>query len=196
MHNQPANTLPLAIGDIIVHRDLDMLTISSAKGFILSCNLRFDVCWFELSGWYYGRTAGILGNMNNELNDDFHGPLGQTLPSDPSYLNSWALNATTASNTSDRSSDEPEQTTTPKEITDDVRKQCDAYFHSKLSPFASCFGVVDTLPYLDMCLDVTVTERNSATDPTPTELCAVALAYIEACDRKQLPLRVPDVCIR
>lgn len=193
MHNQPANTLPLAIGDIIVHRDLDMLTVTSAKGFILSCNLRFDVCWFELSGWYYGRTAGILGNMNNELNDDYHGPLGQTLLTDRSYLDSWALGATAASSTED---EEAEQPTIPAHIADDVRKQCDSYFHSKLSPFASCFGVVDTLPYLDMCLDVIAQERLAAADPTPTELCAVSLAYIEACDRKQLPLRVPDVCIR
>lgn len=197
IQNNQAATLPLATGDIVIYRDLDQLNIESTKGFTLSCNLRFGVCWFELTGWYFGRTAGILGNMNNELHDDYNSPHGQTLLADRAFINSWALRNV--------SGDEEAQVELesirfgqPDDI-DAVRNQCDQFFHSKLSPFASCFGVVDTGPFMRMCLDLAngdVSARSIGADPTPTHLCSVALAYIETCERKLTPLRVPDVCVK
>lgn len=167
-----------------------MLTVESAKGFTLTCNLRFDVCWFELTGWYFGRTAGIFGNMNNELHDEFRGPLGQAMPSDAAFLRSWSLDRT-----AEVAAAEEDDSRNVDELA--VRTKCDALFYSKLSPFSSCFGIVDTRPYLDMCLDVVIENGDvDVATATPIALCAVSLAYIEACDRKQMPLRVPDVCVK
>lgn len=176
-----------------------MLHVASAHGFSLTCNLRFGVCWLELDGWYFGRTAGILGNMNNELHDDLRGPRGEPLLSDRDYARSWALNTSrdvddscgAAAAAVDLAAVEPE-------FDDDVRKLCDTYFHSKLSPFAACFGLVDARPYLRMCLDLGAQTKQqvASADPTPIGMCAVALAYMESCERMPLPLRVPDVCIK
>lgn len=194
MNNQPA-TLPLATGDIVISRDIDQLHIESTKGFTLSCNLRFGVCWFELTGWYFGRTSGILGNMNNELHDDYSGPHGQTLSADRDFINSWALRYPPGDEEA-LIELEPIRSMQPNDI-EGVRNQCEQYFHSKLSPYASCFGVVDTGPYMRMCLDLATDAVSTVSaDPTPTQLCSVALAYIETCERKLTPLRVPDVCIK
>nr|CAD7603256.1 unnamed protein product [Timema genevievae] len=63
--------LPLDFGDIYVYQETSMINIDSVRGFSLRCNLKFDTCTFTLSGWYFGKTAGLLGTMDNEPSTDF-----------------------------------------------------------------------------------------------------------------------------
>ncbi|KAK9887249.1 hypothetical protein WA026_021100 [Henosepilachna vigintioctopunctata] len=63
--------LPVEIEDTFIHRDFDIVTVDSAAGFILECNTKFHICTFEVSGWYFGKTAGLFGTINNEASDDF-----------------------------------------------------------------------------------------------------------------------------
>jgi hypothetical protein len=43
--------LPALIGDVMITRELNVVTISSQRGFFIECNLEFDLCIFQLSGW-------------------------------------------------------------------------------------------------------------------------------------------------
>jgi hypothetical protein len=43
--------LPEYFGDLSVMRELNVVTIASKRGFKISCNLEFDLCSFQLSGW-------------------------------------------------------------------------------------------------------------------------------------------------
>lgn len=85
------STLPVQIGDAIISRDSDVLVIESSQDFVLNCNLQFDLCWFELGGWYYGQTAGILGTMNNEEFDDFTTSNHEIVKNEKQFVNSWKL---------------------------------------------------------------------------------------------------------
>jgi hypothetical protein len=49
--NNSMSALPAAIGELIVTRELNVVTISSKVGFTIECNLEFDVCSILLSGW-------------------------------------------------------------------------------------------------------------------------------------------------
>lgn len=45
-----ATKLPLQIGDLKLYQDADIVTFDSESGFLLQCNLKFDVCMLETSG--------------------------------------------------------------------------------------------------------------------------------------------------
>lgn len=49
--NNITSILPISTGEIMVTRELNLVTISSHHGFQIECNLLFDVCSFKLSGW-------------------------------------------------------------------------------------------------------------------------------------------------
>ena len=101
--------------------------------------MQFDLCWFDVDGWYFGRTNGILGNMNNEIyDDDVYEVAEQQTPK-------WALN-------------ECKQQTydTEKNVSLEVLNVCDGFFKSKLSYFVPCFPHVDPAPFYEMCLDLSV----------------------------------------
>lgn len=133
--------------------------------------------------------------MNNELQDDYNSPNGQKLIENRAFVNSWALRNVSG----DKDAQEELEVIRSGKPDNTISKQCEQYFYSKLSPFSSCFGVVDTTPFMQMCLDLAngdVSPPSHGLDPTPTHLCSVALAYIETCERKLTPLRVPDVCVK
>lgn len=59
--NNLTSVLPTSFGDLMITRELNVVTISSRRGFVVTCNLEFDVCTIELSGWHFGKVAGVLG---------------------------------------------------------------------------------------------------------------------------------------
>lgn len=187
------NTLPVQMGDTTIYRDADLMIIESEKGFHLNCNLQFDMCWFELSGWYFGKTAGLLGNMNNELLDDLTDQHNVHSLSDSSFFNSWALDQ------SGNCESLPDEKLAERIVSDEFASICDSYFRSRLSFFANCFGVVDPAPFYEMCLDMGENAYSRVVKdsyPAHKGLCAVALAYIESCATEETPLRLPDTCIQ
>lgn len=181
------------MGDTTIYRDADLMIIESTKGFHLNCNLQFDLCWFELSGWYFGKTAGLLGNMNNELLDDLTDQYDVESKSDNSFFNSWGLELSgTCESLQDESLEE-------REVSPEFVSKCDSYFRSRLSFFVNCFGVVDPTPFYQMCLDMSEKAYSQVfkdSYPAHKGLCSVALAYVESCAAEQTPLRLPDTCIQ
>lgn len=187
------NTLPVQIGDTTIYRDADLMIIQSTKGFHLNCNLQFDLCWFELGGWYFGKTAGLLGNMNNELLDDLTDQHNVQSSSDSSFFNSWELDH------SGTCEPLPEKLQDERTVSEEFKDICDSYFRSRLSFFVNCFGVVDPTPFYEMCLDMSENAYSQVVKdsyPAHKGLCSVALAYIESCAAEQTPLRLPDTCIQ
>lgn len=184
-----ATALPVQIANTIVYREWDILVIRSENGFELNCNLQFDFCWFELSGWYFGKTAGIMGTPNNEIYDDFITTKHTIAKDIVEFKESWAIDQCQH----DRQS---KQTNL---ITQELVLLCDTYFRSKVSEFADCFGSVDSTPFYDLCLDMgsnSITDFTHSYHPAQKGVCAVAMAYMESCAQRNLPLRVPDICLQ
>lgn len=179
-------TLPIKFNDTIIYRDGDVLIIDSAKGFTLNCNLQFDLCWFDLSGWYFGKTAGLLGNMNNEKYDD-NVLVEQSIESFTAPTLKWSMENCTQ--------DLPQK---KPDITQEIFNICDGLFRSKVSYFVNCFGVINPDPFYEMCLDLATNSYANLLNenyPAQTGVCTAALAYIESCAAERTPLRIPDTCI-
>lgn len=144
--------------------------------FRLECNLKFNLCTLELSGWYYGKTAGLLGTMSNEQFDDTLGSNKLFLKDTGSFAHSWSLE--------ENCIDTANYTNKIQQQDDMVPMFCDDLFVNKSSEFGTCFGVIDPTEYVDMCL-------NSLTE---AEVCMVAMSYMQMCMFRDTYLRIPDRC--
>lgn len=144
--------------------------------FRLECNIKFNLCTLELSGWYYGKIAGLLGTMNNEQFDDNLGSNKLLLKDTGSLARSWSIDkdCTDATNYVNKTQHQDKTIST----------FCNELFVNKSSEFGICFGVIEPAKYADMCLS-TFTE---------TEACTVAMSYMQKCMFHDTYLRIPDRC--
>lgn len=180
-------SLPAAFGSVIVFRDANELTIESQKGFTLRCNLDFEVCLLELSGWYFGSVAGVLGTMNNEIYDDLTKSNNEIASTENEMIRSWRL----------KECQDSDVVPLTEVITDSLTTLCDSFFKMKTSYFTTCFGTIDPLPFFEMCMNLGRSNKYSMLgNKTNKGACISAISYIEACELQRIPLRVPDVCIQ
>ncbi|XP_046812149.1 apolipophorins [Lucilia cuprina] len=177
--------LPLKLNDVTISRDLDILSINSDTEFSLSCNVQFDLCWFEVSGWYFGKTAGVLGTMNNEIFDEFTTSHNQITKNPAEFTDSWSVESC---------KQKMKPNTLAPTVPEVVSKVCDYYFKSGM--LSACADTVDIEPFYDICLDLG-SNSNAVRPGHPANkgACTAALAYIEACTSAKIPMRVPDQCV-
>jgi hypothetical protein len=97
--------------------------------------LRGYIIFLFVSGWYFGKTAGVFGTMDNEPSTDFL-TSRKTIESDLGrFVRSWAL--------------EPQKCASSKNFALELPQPdpallnlCKTFFKSKTSQFSSCFPVV------------------------------------------------------
>merc|ERR1719454_635716 len=66
-----ATELPYITGHTTVRRVGDSVRVDNDHGFTVTCELPHNICTVNVSGWYYGKTAGLLGTYDNEHSNDF-----------------------------------------------------------------------------------------------------------------------------
>lgn len=188
--DHPMTVLPSTNGDFLITRELNVVTVTSKRGFKVQCNLEFDVCRIELSGWYFGKIAGVLGTMNNEDFDDLTTADNEVTESKDTFLNSWVAAGNRYQTTSDASQN-------VSEFFEQLSWNCDSFFRQKTSYFTNCFLVVDPQPFYEMCIQLGSLPRYQTTSKNMEKAaCTSAIAYIDACAGQNIPLRIPDTCIQ
>ncbi|XP_017105517.3 uncharacterized protein Apoltp [Drosophila bipectinata] len=182
-NGNPQPILPLKLGPVEIHRDLDVLSITSDTQFSLHCNVQFDLCWFEVSGWYFARTAGLLGTLNNEPSDEYTMSNSLIANDTQEFTDSWSLKKCRQTELAKK-----------QEISKDVSDTCTSFFRTGI--LASCSAVLDPTPFYEMCLDLGMKSPPIRQGhPAVKGACAAALAYIEACTALKVPMRVPSQCV-
>lgn len=171
--------LPIELdhGTTYVYQEENIVTVERKNNqFRLECNLKFNLCALELSGWYYGKTAGLLGTMSNEQFDDHLASNGLIIKDINSFAHSWSIDGCT--------SEVMNRVSRIMHQDDVVSHLCHDLFVNRSSEFGICFGVIDPREYANMCL-------NSLTE---AEACSVAMSYMQTCMFYNTYLRIPDRC--
>jgi hypothetical protein len=75
-NGQPAE-YPFLSGDIIAWKDFESVNVIHKAGISISCKTKYSFCFFYVSGFYFGKTRGLLGALDYEPWDDFKQPNGQ-----------------------------------------------------------------------------------------------------------------------
>jgi hypothetical protein len=75
-NGQPAE-FPFINGNFKVFKDFGSVHVIHDAGLIVSCKPLHNFCLFHVSGYYFGKTRGLLGTLDYEPWDDFKLPNGQ-----------------------------------------------------------------------------------------------------------------------
>ncbi|KZC12617.1 Vitellogenin, partial [Dufourea novaeangliae] len=174
--------LPIELenGTTYIYQAENVITVERRPNQLrLECNLKFNLCTLELSGWYHGKTAGLLGTMNNEPMDDTTSSNGLATADVGTFAGSWTID------TDEECSSRSNLTSTTRQDDDElVTEFCNDLFVNRSSEFASCFDVLGPDDYFRMC-------NGSSSKP---EACTMALSYIQVCMFRDTYLRIPDAC--
>lgn len=187
--NNLTSVLPTTFGNLMITRELNVVTVSSKRGFTVKCNLEYDVCLIELSGWHFGKIAGLLGTMNNEKFDDLMMSDNTLATSDSEFTESWKFSSTC-------SNPEVKPSTTDDDYNMELEKTCKMFFKQKTSYFSTCFTIINPNIFYDTCMSLGALPRFKTNANNEKAPCTTGIAYIEACAIQNVPLRVPDSCIQ
>lgn len=76
-NGKPAD-LPIHEGDLhMFSRYQDGIGFATNSGVLFFCTPNFKTCAFQIDGFYFGKTRGLLGTYNNEPYDDTTLPSGK-----------------------------------------------------------------------------------------------------------------------
>jgi hypothetical protein len=175
--------LPVQYDNVTIRRQGDSLRIDNTNGFSMECNLGRDHCTVTVSGWYYAKTAGMLGTFDNEAATDFMTADGMRTSDVEQFASSWASGRRcTTTNLA------KQQTAFPGQPTFDI---CATFFKSQQSPFLSCFSRVDPKPYMRMCMNAMPARRQEI-----KHACNIMSMYESECKREGRTINLPKECVR
>lgn len=171
--------LPVDLKCAYVYYEFGVVSIIGKRGFTLECNLKHDICTLFLEGWFFGKTAGLLGTMDNEPYNDFLSSDGKIHSDINKFVESWCIDFGCLPNKAIGYLKEP--------VDPEVEATCNMFFADKSSEFSVCFTVIDPAAFNDICKYSTDNEDS---------VCSAAVAYNQACTLVNIPLRTPFMCVK
>ncbi|XP_053394173.1 apolipophorins-like [Mercenaria mercenaria] len=165
--------LPYRSERLTIFRSGNTITLDSTIGLSVVSDFSSDYHIVGLSGWYYGKVGGLLGNNDNEPNNDVMSPEGESGLRIRKFLNSWEV-ASSCRSTMAYVQDEPKRKS----------EECAAVFNSSSSTLRPCFLQVLPDMYQHSC------------NIEPSALCDIATLYTETCDRHGVTVTLPNSCVK
>lgn len=151
----------------------------------VTCNKVAGGCSITVSGKYFGRLAGLLGNYNYEPSDDQVGPDGSRARHAAELGRMWAVSSDTCF--------QGNQVIQVKDLSEaeDI-DDCWKLFLQSSSPYSSCFHHVDPRPYFDHCVrDQSQPDFGQNLYNSP---CDAVAAYRTQCSSEGVHLPPLDDC--
>merc|ERR1711899_171913 len=169
--------LPIQFDHTYVYREENTIVVENSEGLRTSCNTVYNVCTFTISGWYFGKTGGLLGVYDNEPSNDWM-TSGRAIVSDVAqFAETWRADSCPSASYSPLRPDPSEWD----------RLKCKEYFESTDSNMAPCFDVVNPKSFLEVCLKQSEYVKSQ---PSASEgFCQVTSGYIELCKLNSVELR-------
>merc|ERR1712033_50056 len=186
--------LPVELPEAMVKRSsIDQITIMSKKGMTVSCSLKTEICTVAISGWYFGKTGGLLGTYDYEPSDDMTNPMGKRLEDVERFANTWEVAKTCSDKTNYAKSFHKVaniQTTV-------AYTTCAALFLDDSSALRPAFRNLDVTPYMNMCINdvFELQSHPEAEKMMAKKACTAVTAYILEAKMRGIMLEAPAQCM-
>ncbi|XP_055601497.1 apolipophorins [Uranotaenia lowii] len=175
--NGKATDLPIHKDDIHVWRKFYTVNLLSTYGASVMCTTDLKLCHFSVSGFYLGKIRGLLGNGNNEPNDDYLLPNGKISESSTDFANSYKTTKSCAA------------VADPGHTSHEHSSPVCAKLFGSESSLRYCFFFKDQSNYREACEHAV----HGAEDPEKAG-CEIAFAYASSCRLDLIPVNVPSQC--
>ncbi|CRL08258.1 CLUMA_CG020838, isoform A [Clunio marinus] len=161
-------------------RDYYTVSLLTKYGAQVQCTEDLTTCHVSVSGFYSGKTRGLLGNGNNEPYDDYLLPNGKITKSTSELGNAYRTRTDCAAVTT--SGDDHS-----KSHSNDF---CSQYF-GRDSSLRMCFLFVKPANYREACEHAT----HGAEDKQKAA-CNIVTTYASRCRQEHIPISIPKACSR
>ncbi len=176
--------LPIVAGKTYVSREGNFIKVTNEHGIRVTCDVSHDRCTVDVSGWYYGKTGGLLGTYDNEPANDFTTPERTNATTPEQLADSWTVGRRCAV---------ANRAVHVEEFSDSRRTAlCAKYYRDDSSPFRKCFKQVDNEVFMRMCLNEMPIDSNRI--PQAEDICNVASFYVDECRRQGVWMSMPSDC--
>nr|CAD7604227.1 unnamed protein product [Timema genevievae] len=177
--NGERSEFPAHQGLLSAWRRYHWANLKSTAGVLVYVDAHTDLIAVTVSGFYHGRTRGLLGTLSYEPADDLIKPDGQFATKETEFGNSWKVGQ--CKDVTGHSHHDHETVKS---------SECSDKF-TRGSTLSLCFPVLNPAPFREAC-DHAVEEASSA-EAKKAAACAVASAYLYACS-EDVPIILPSEC--
>jgi von Willebrand factor type D domain/C8 domain len=186
--------LPVMYSHNYIRQEGRRIILHSKQGLLVDYNIVQNIFTIKLSGWYFGRTGGLLGVYDNEPSNDWMTSERQIVTSIESFAQSWQVDSCAEAHPIvDMSLTEP-----TLNLTDWDREKCADFFRDpENSLLLPCMATVDPEPYQQLCLQQLTAQRQGALGMQSVEaaFCLVVAAYTEDCRWNGVEISLPGECV-
>ncbi|XP_023229314.1 uncharacterized protein LOC111629660 [Centruroides sculpturatus] len=176
--------LPQLLDETLIMREGSVVVVENGKGIQVRCNFIHNLCTVHVSGFYFGKTAGLFGTYDYEPQLDMMTPDRRLEKNVEAFVNSWEVSGGGCRKSNMASI-----------VSNDYRVQeaCKKLFDNKNSIFRPCYKQVDPLNFYNMCLKDLARYAPNMFDE---KICTSAAAYRTECSVAGVPVRMPKSCVR
>ena len=89
--NSNETMLPAKIRSIEITADAGIVTVKAAGNFEIEFDSNRDLFIVRLSGWYYGKTSGLFGTLDNEASNDLMTSYGRPVNNANRFARTWDI---------------------------------------------------------------------------------------------------------
>ena len=173
--------LPVLEESSYIVRTGNRIKVHNSNGFLVDLNLVQNLCTVKLSGWFYGNTGGLFGVYDNEASNDWMLPSHNITDDLQTFTDSWQVGPVCQ---------EEYIPLQNSNITWDQEK-CHNLFISRDSNLRPCFGIIDPIPFYEVCLK----EMGLPNKDFTAGFCQASMAYVENCRIHGSGLDYPLECV-
>ena len=83
--------MPVQFDKTTIRRINNRIRVDNEHGVTVTCDLPHELCSVNVTGWYYGKTAGLLGTYDNEPRTDLMKSDRSMATSVEELANSWTV---------------------------------------------------------------------------------------------------------
>uniref|UniRef100_A0A2M3ZDY1 Putative apolipophorins n=1 Tax=Anopheles braziliensis TaxID=58242 RepID=A0A2M3ZDY1_9DIPT len=176
--NGKETDLPIHQKDAFAYRQYYTVTVGTKYGAVVMCTTDLKICHFFVSGFYFGRLRGLLGNGNYEPYDDLALPSGKITEVSTDFANSYKTSSACAA-VADHGHGGHEHS----------NPTCARFFGSE-SSLRICTVLRDPSGYKEACNHA----AHDAGEKADEAACEIAQLYASTCRLYGIPTAVPNQC--
>jgi len=186
--------LPIELPEAAVKRvGVDQIAIESKKGMTVSCHMKTEICTVAISGWYFGKTGGLLGTYDYEPSTDMVNPMGKRLEDIERFANTWEV----AKTCSDKANHAKAFHKVANIKSTQAYTTCADLFLDDNSALRPAFRNLDVTPYMNMCINDVFEWQNHPrlAEMMRKKTCTAVTAYMTEARLRGIMIEAPAQCM-
>ncbi|XP_071952665.1 uncharacterized protein [Antedon mediterranea] len=160
--------------EVTIVRNGQWVQISTTYGIDIKCDSLYQMCLFNASRWYYNKTLGLLGTLNDEKHFDMRKPDGSVAQTLTEFANAFEISGNKQCKIVPGKDEIFNRG--PRDCSEEPSTDCEFYFNDPASPLAECFNTINVAEFKSLCEEETKCYPESS-----KAICNATTSYVEMC---------------